>query len=204
LLIILKKKKKNYFFKNFYFLLKSTFKLTNNITLKLKKFKLINFIIFKYYNNYFNFLNNIMINKKESNKDILILLNFKNSQPFFSIIDLKKKNTKITFSLFTILKLLKITNKSLKKTNKSLSVIFNFLKKNIFKKLNPNNIIFIFKMIQTSQEIIFNFLKLTNFLKLKYLIISKKTDYSLRKRKKIRSIKRRLRKKMLKNSQNNY
>jgi hypothetical protein len=36
------------------------------------------------------------------------------------------------------------------------------------------------------------------------LLISKKTDYSLRRRKKIRSIKRRLRKKMLKNSSNIY
>jgi hypothetical protein len=147
LLIILKKKKKNHFLKNFYFLINKIFLLKNLKKIEIKKISILNYYIFKYYFNYTNLLNTFFKKNINSGKNILILINFKKSQPFFSIIDLKKKTTKITFSFFTILKLIKITKKNLKKANKNLPIIFNFLKKNILKNLNATNFICVFKII---------------------------------------------------------
>ena len=200
LLLILKKKKKKYFFKNYLFIIKFIFlkKIINyNINLNLKKFKILLLIIFKYYSNYLNYLKNIILNNN-NNRGTILLINFKTSQPFFSILNIKKLNTQLTFSSITILKLLKISKKGLKKNNKNILIILNFLKKNIFKNIDLSNFTVIFKIIKNSQKIILDFLKTIKAVNIKYVLISKKTSYSFRTYKKIRSIKRRLRKKMVK------
>lgn len=168
----------------------------------LKKTKL---LIFQLSNYYFLLKNNInyFLIKNYKLKKLILLINFKESQPFFSFFNANLKKTESTFSLYVILKFLKINTKFLKKKTKGFFLVLNFLKKNFFSKLITNNNLYELLINIKSLNFLLNILpNIINSFKINLFIINKKNYFFLKKFKKIKSIKRRLKKKIIKNIQN--
>lgn len=175
-------------------------KFNNIIKKKPKKTYIISLIIFNYYITCLNIISFFLPSIKNEKIEHVLLLDFKNLKILFTLINLSNNHILLTTSSAIILKSLNIKNKGEKKINRNLLIITNYLKKNIIDKWGINNIVLLIKISWAAKDILSAFLKYIAGEQLQYILISKKISFSFQAYKKIRSIRRRLRKKLVKYS----
>lgn len=133
-----------------------------------------------------------------------ILLSLINKQPKINYLNLKK-NFKKSYSIGLVLKILNIFKKSNRRSISSLKYVINFILKKDLLNQNDNNLInkgqnfgLIFKSLKKNFiKILYLFKNLVNMYRLNYIIFYPLKQFNFIKIKKIRSIKRRITKKLI-------
>lgn len=190
---LLIKLKKNFFF------LKHTERLLNGLFRRIFFFKdrIKNFFLFRYY----NFLNLKKLNRinnneyfQNFNKKIIIIIDIRCIKP--KIIVLNNNKSILTLTTGIIFKKMQMKEKSIKKTQKMFNIMMKLVATNLKKKINCNNFIIQIKGTKSKLINIITFVKNSFKENNVFFLYSPTIDYKL-KFKKVKSIKRRLKKKII-------
>lgn len=163
--------------------------------IKLLKFNTMFFYSFLY--NYINIKNYINYYKNYLNINNIILLNLNNKQAKINLLDLDIKK-KYIFTIGLVLKILNIYKKSSRRSIQMLKYLINFLIKKYLITWSNKKFMFVIKGLKK------NFIKIVYFFKfiiykfnIKFFYINPTKFFKITKIKKIRSIKRRVYKKLI-------
>lgn len=163
--------------------------------IKLLKFNTIFFYSFLY--NYVNIKNHLNYYKNYLNINNIVLLNLVNKQAKVNLLDLDMKK-KYIFTIGLVLKILNIYKKSSRRSIQMLKYLINFLIKKYIINWSNKKFMFVIKGLKK------NFIKIVYFFKfiiykfnIKFFYINPVKFFKITKMKKIRSIKRRVYKKLI-------
>nr|YP_010632223.1 ymf61 [Cryptocaryon irritans]WBP62339.1 ymf61 [Cryptocaryon irritans] len=179
------------------------FLFSKNKEKKIFKFDFFNLKKIKYTYNLIFFYKSLILNRFDYNnlgksKKLILILNIKESQCFFSILDLKRNKTILTFSLKNLIKLNSLKKISFKTKNKIILKTLKIIKEKIFFKYNKEYSFLIFiKNFKKNTNIYSYIKKMVKNLNISYLFIKKTLNYSTTKLKKRKVIKRFLKKKII-------
>lgn len=165
-----------------------------------KKFNISKFNLLFFYNflyKHLNFLNIINLYKNYTNLNYLVLVNFRNKQPKLNLIDLALKK-KYIYTLGLVLKLLNMYKKASRRNINFLKYLVSYVLKKYNSNLANQKIIFIIKgLVKNYIKYIYYFKSLILNFNISLLYINPIKIFKFNKRKKKRSIKRRIYKKLV-------
>lgn len=159
------------------------------------KFNLL--FLYNFLYKHLNFLNIINVYKNNTNLNYLLLINFKNKQPKLNVLDFNLKK-KFIYTLGLILKLLNMYKKSARRNISFLKYLVSYVLKKYSKDLENQKLIFVIKgLVKNYVKFIYYFKFLITSFNVNLLYINPVKIFAFNNRKKKRSIKRRIYKKLV-------